>query len=97
MSVRPNIEKLELDGDDLVIRGQSTDPLPSILRVVVTQAGATEDDRCVEDGSVEKIGLAWRARFKDTSLTKGPAETMGIEIRVGPYELRTWVQSKDIT
>ena len=36
MSLRPNIESFELDGKDLVVRGESDDPLPEILRVVVT-------------------------------------------------------------
>src|SRR3954447_8056545 len=97
MSVRPNIDSLELDGTDLGGRGQPLDPLPTIIRVVVTQAGAAEDGAGVEEGPVEKVGIAWRATFKGTKLTKGPAETMGIEIRVDPYDIRSWVQSKDIT
>ena len=97
MAVRPNIESLDLEGTDLVVRGGSDDPLPDILRVVVAQAGVTEDGRCVEDGAAKAIGIAWKARFKDTKLTKGPAETMGIEVRVDPYEIRSWVQRLDIS
>ena len=96
MSFRPNIESLELVGTDLVVRGESDDPLPDILRVVVTQNGATQDGRCVEDAAAKKIGIAWRATLKDTAFTKAPAETMGIEVRVEPYEIRSWVQTLNI-
>lgn len=96
MSVRPNIESLDLEGADLVVRGGSDMPLPNILRVVVTQQGITEDGRGVEEGAAREIGIGWKARLKDTKLTKGPAETMGIEVRVNPYEICSWVQRLDI-
>jgi hypothetical protein len=96
MSVRPNIESLDLEGADLVVRGGSDIPLPDVLRVIVTQDGVTEDGRGVEDGAAKEIGIGWKARLKDTKLRKGPAETMGIEVRVSPYEICSWVQQLDI-
>ena len=103
MSVRPNIESLDIEGKDLVVRGQSDKPLPDILRVVVVQDGAPEEGRGSEDehvrlkeGPAREIGTAWRATFKDTKLKKGPAETLGIEIRINPYEITSWVQRLDI-
>jgi len=45
MSVRPNISSLTLEGSDLVVRGESDEPLPTILQVVVVQDGAAEDGR----------------------------------------------------
>ena len=96
MALRPNIESLELDGTNLVIRGESEKPLPDMLRVIVTQNGSTRDGRCVEDTAAKKIGVGWRATIKDAGFTKGPAETMGIEVRVDPYEICSWVQSLDI-
>jgi hypothetical protein len=96
MSVRPNIESLDLEGADLVVRGGSDTPLPDVLRVIVTQDGVTEDGHAVEDGAAKEIGIGWRARLKDTKLRKGPAETMGIEVRVSPYEICSWVQQLDI-
>ncbi|HKG63098.1 MAG TPA: hypothetical protein VKB28_03440 [Solirubrobacteraceae bacterium] len=96
MSVRPNIESLDLEGADLVVRGGSDIPLPDVLRVIVTQDGVTEDGRGVEDGAAKEIGVGWKARLKDTKLRKGPADTMGIEVRVSPYEICSWVQQLDI-
>jgi hypothetical protein len=96
MSVRPNIESLDLEGADLVVRGGSDIPLPDVLRVIVTQDGVTEDGRGVEDGAAKEIGIGWKARLKDTKLRKGPADTMGIEVRVSPYEICSWVQQLDI-
>jgi hypothetical protein len=98
MSVRPNISSLMLEGADLVVRGESDVPLPTILQVVVVRGGATEDGRGVEveDADAKKIVSGWKARLKDTKLKKGPAETMGIEIRHTPFEIRSWVQSLDI-
>ena len=101
MSVRPNIESLDIEGKDLVVRGQSSKPLPDILRVVVTQDGAPEEGRGAErkqlkQGPADEIGIAWSATFENTKLKKGPAETLGIEIRINPYEVTSWVQRLDI-
>ena len=97
MAVRPNITSLTLEGTDLVVRGESADPLPEILQVVVHQAGATEDGRGVDvGGPADRVSAGWRATFKHTKFTPGPAEAMGIEVRVDPFEIRSWVQSLDI-
>ena len=96
MSLRPNIESLELDGTNLVIRGESEKPLPDMLRVIVMQNGAKRDGRCVEDTAAKKIGVGWRAVIRDAEFIEGPAETMGIEVRVDPFEICSWVQSLEI-
>jgi hypothetical protein len=99
MSVRPNISSLTLEGSDLVVRGESDEPLPTILQVVVVQDGAAEDGRGeadVEAGGPKKIVTSWKATLKDTELEKGPVQTLGIEIRVNPYEVCSWVQSREI-
>ena len=98
MSVRPNIQSLTIEGTDLVVRGESDDPLPTILRVVVAQGEASEDGLGVEaeDAPAKKIVAGWKARLEDTKLQKGPAETLGIEIRTKPLEIRTWFQTLDI-
>ena len=98
MSVRPNIQSLVLVGTDLVVRGESVDPLPTILQVIVVQNGATEDGRGFEvaGGGARSIVAGWRATLKNTKFKKGPAQTMGIEIRIDPFDIRSWVQSLDI-
>jgi hypothetical protein len=98
MGVRPNITSLALNGTDLIVRGESDDPLPTILQVVVVQDGTTEDGRGFEvaGGGARRIVLGWRAVFKDTTFKKGPAEAMGIEIRIDPFDIRSWVQRLDI-
>ena len=98
MSVRPNISSLKLEGKDLVVRGETDDPLPAILRVVVVQDGAPEDAAGgeAEDAGAKKIVAGWKARLTDTKLQKGPAQTMGIEVRANPLEIHTWFQSLDI-
>ena len=97
MSVRPNIQSLTLNGSDLVVRGESADPLPTILQVVVVQDGATEAGRGeVAGGGAREIVPGWRATLRNTKFKKGPAQTMGIEIRVEPFDIRSWVQSLEI-
>jgi|SRR5829696_395302 len=98
MAVRPNIQSLALDGKDLIVRGESRDPLPTIIQVVVVQGGATEDGRGIEigRGPVDRVGSGWRATLKDTAFHTGAAEAMGVEIRVAPFEITSWVQSVTI-
>ena len=98
MGVRPNITSLELVGTDLVVQGESDDPLPTILQVIVFQDGAAEDGRGSEvaGGGARRIVLGWRATLKNTKFKKGPAQTMGVEIRVDPFDIRSWVQLMDI-
>jgi hypothetical protein len=99
MGVRPNISSLTLEGKNLIVRGESDDPLPTILQVVVVQDGTAEDGRGepdVQAGGVEKIVTSWKATIKDTTLEKGPVQTLGIEIRVDPYDVCSWVQSLEI-
>jgi hypothetical protein len=99
MSARPNIQTLTLNGSDLVVRGESVDPLPTILQVVVVQDGAAEAGRgeVVADGGARVILPGWRATLRNTKFKKGPAQTMGIEIRVDPFDIRSWVQTLEIT
>jgi len=99
MSVRPNIQSLTLEGKDLIVRGESDVPLPAIIQVVVVQGGTTEDGRGVEigRGPVDRVGSGWRATLTDTAFATGPAETMGVEIRIRPFEITSWVQSVTIT
>lgn len=98
MAVRPNISSLTLEGTDLVVRGESPEPVPAIIQVVVVQAGATEDGRGFDlgQGGVERVALGWKATLANTKFKKGPADTMGIQIRVSPFEICSWVQSLDI-
>ena len=98
MGVRPNITSMQLDGQDLVVRGESVDPLPAILQVVVVQDGATGDGRGFEigRGPADRVSLGWRATLPDTKFKKGKADAMGIEVRVAPFEIRSWVQSLEI-
>jgi hypothetical protein len=98
MAVRPNITSMTLEGADLVVRGESPEPLPAIIQVVVVQDGATEDGRGFEvgRGGVERVALGWKATLPNTNFNKGPADAMGIQIRVSPFESCSWVQSLDI-
>ena len=98
MAVRPNISSMELNGQDLVVSGESVDPLPEILHVVVVQGDTTGGGAGFEvrRGPVDRISLGWQATLENTTFTKGKAEAMGIEVRVAPFEIRSWVQSLDI-
>jgi hypothetical protein len=98
MSVRPNIQSLKLEGKDLVVLGESDTPLPALIQVVVVQEGATEEGRGTEvgGGPVDRVGSGWRATLSDTAFKTGPAEAMGVEIRVTPFEITSWVQSVTI-
>jgi hypothetical protein len=96
MSVRPNIQSLVLDGKDLTVRGESDDPLPTVVHVVVVQDTAAGAARAFASGVADRVGSGWRATLEDTELTKGPAEAMGVEIRIRPFEITSWVQSVTI-
>ena len=96
MSVRPNIQSLTLNGTELVVRGESADPPPTILQVVVVQHDAQGNGVRIAAGGAETIVPGWRATLKNTQFRKGAAQTMGVEIRVSPFDIRSWVQSLDI-
>jgi hypothetical protein len=100
MSVRPNISSLELVDKDLVVKGEAEEPLPKIIQVVVVQGGTTEDGRGevkADAGGVDKLVSGWTATLEKTKLKPGPVETMGIEVRIDPLDVRAWVQSLEIT
>lgn len=99
MSVRPNISSLELVGKDLVVQGEAEEPLPKLIQVVVVQGGTTENGTGkvkADAGGVDKLVSGWTATLEETNLKQGPVETLGIEVRINPLDVRAWVQSKVI-
>ena len=98
MAVRPNVQSpLMIDGSDLKVRGESTEPLPTAIHVVVTQANAAGGGAVeVAQGIADRAATGWNAVLPAGGFKPGPAETLGIEIRVDPFEVRSWVQSVTI-
>ena len=98
MSLRPNIQSLVLDGKDLTVRGE-TDPdsLPVAIFVVVTQDTVAGAAPASASGIADRVGSGWRAELRDTTFQKGPAETMGVQVHVDPFQITSWVQSRTIT
>jgi hypothetical protein len=98
MSVRPNIESLVLTGTELTIRGETDDEFfPAAIFVVVTQGTAAGAAELRASGIADRVGSGWRATIKNTPFQKGPAETMGVQIHVDPFQSTSWVQSLTIT
>jgi hypothetical protein len=97
MAVRPNVQSpLVIDGNNLKVSGESTNPLPTAIYVVVTQAGPTGGSSEVAQGVADRASTGWNAVLSAQGFEPGPAETLGIEIRVDPFEVRSWVQSVTI-
>jgi hypothetical protein len=98
MSVRPNIESLVLTGTDLTIRGETDDEhFPAAIFVVVTQGTAAGAAQLRAAGIADRVGSGWGATIKNAPFQKGPAETMGVQIHVDPFQSTSWVQSLTIT
>ncbi len=98
MGVRPNIQSpLEITGGLLVVHGESDRPLPEVLQVVVVQEGTTADGRGdVAHGVPVRASANWRAELPAAGFEAGPAEAVGVEIRVAPFEVTSWTQSVTI-
>jgi hypothetical protein len=101
MGVRPNIQApIKLEGAQLIVRGESVEPLPAAIHVVVVQRGATPGSAAVAiaQGVADRASTGWRASLPATDFKSGQdAETLGIEIRVAPFEVTSWVQTVPIT
>ena len=98
MGVRPNIQSpLEIEGAKLVVLGESDRPLPEVLQVVVVQQGKTADGRGeIAQGEPVRASANWRAELPAAGFAAGPAEAVGVEIRVGPFQVTSWTQSVTI-
>lgn len=96
MSVRPNIQSLVLAGTELTVRGESDVPLPTVVHVAVVQDTPAVAAGAFASGIADRVGSGWRATLRDTEFTKGPAQAMGVEIRIRPFEITSWVQSVTI-
>ena len=97
MSVRPNVQSLELKGGELTVKGESPAPRFEALHVVVVQQGTRKGGVVKADGVPLKDSLNWTAVLKDVEgFTVGEAETLGVEIRVDPFQVTTWSQTLQI-
>jgi hypothetical protein len=98
MAVRPNVQSpLVIVGNDLKVQGESTNPLPTAIYVVVTQADASGRGAVeVAQGVADRAATGWNAVLSAQGFNPGPAQSLGIEIRVAPFEVRSWVQSVTI-
>jgi hypothetical protein len=98
MGVRPNIQSpLEIQGAKLMVRGESDRPLPEVLEVVVVQQGKTAEGRGeIAHGEPVRASSNWRAELPAAGFEAGPAEAVGVEIRVDPFEVTSWTQSVTI-
>ena len=98
MSLRPNITSLILTGTELAVRGESDPDHPATaIHAVVVQNTAAGAARAHAFGIADRAGIGWRATVDGTDFVKGPAEAMGVEIRIRPFEVTTWVQLLPIT
>ena len=92
MALRPNIDRLELDGTQLIVSGQShDDPLPVDIRVFIEQDGRVARGSG-DSGGLQKPTTAWTANLDAQGFHKGPALGFGVEIRTLPFESSSWSQ-----
>ena len=81
MSVRPNVQSLDLKGGELTVQGESTTiPLRGDLHVVVVQDGAARSRGRRRRARAVKDSVNWTAVLTDTAgfTDREPAETMGV-------------------
>ena len=96
MSLRPNVQSLKLKDGVLTVKGESPAPRFEALHVVVVQQGMRKGG-VVAQGEPLKDSLNWTAVLKDVEgFTVGDAETLGVEIRVDPFQVTTWSQTLKI-
>ena len=87
MAMRPNFDRVELDGSNLIVTGQSAaDPLPVDIRVFIEQDGR------VAQGGVDKLTTGWTATLEAAGFHAGTALGFGVELRTLPFEATTWSQ-----
>jgi hypothetical protein len=96
MALRPNVTSLTLSGTDLEVLGESADPQPTAIFVVVTQDAAVGAARLAIPGMAARAITGWEATLRGTTFKKGAAEVMGVEVRIDPFESTSWVQSLTI-
>ena len=100
MPFRPNFTALELDGDDVVVRGVSDadDPadLADILDITVVLVQGTR----IERRSVDKVMSDWAARVPVSGdgpdFELGDAAVFGVETRLEHATTITWTQAMPI-
>jgi len=91
MAMRPNFEKLKLEGASLTVLGQSDDdPLPVEIRIFIEQ-----DERIahgVGDRDIDRLTTGWKATLGAQGFHTGTALGFGVEIRTLPFESSSWSQ-----
>ena len=93
MSLRPNVQSIDLNGV-LTVKGESTKPRFEVLNVVVVQRGKKTE---VAAGEPQKDSLNWTAVLEQAEgFATGGAEALGVEIRVEPFQVTSWSQTVQI-
>jgi hypothetical protein len=94
MSLRPNVQSVDLKDGVLTVKGESTKPRFEVLNVVVVQQGKKTE---VAAGEPQKDSLNWTAVLEQADgFATGGAEALGVEIRVEPFQVTSWSQSVQI-
>ena len=94
MSARPNVQTVTLDDGKLTVTGESPMPRFQVLHVVVMQKGKKTDG--VAEGEPLKDSVNWTAVLTAKDFTAGEVETLGVEIRVDPFQVTSWTQTVEI-
>jgi hypothetical protein len=95
MALRPNFDKVELKGGDLLVSGQSDgDPLPLEIRVFIEQDGRIA--KGAGQGGVDRVTTGWTATLDADGFHTGKALGFGVEIRTLPFESSSWSQIVDV-
>jgi hypothetical protein len=95
MAMRPNFERVELKGTNLLVSGQSDgNPLPVEIRVFIEQDGRIAEG--VGNGGVDRLTTGWTATLGAEGFHTGAALGFGVEIRTLPFEASSWSQIVNI-
>jgi hypothetical protein len=93
MATRPNFIRAEIDGDFVVLRGES-DPNPPgdivHIHVVLSQGETTADH------DAEPLGADWVANVPGAGFQAGQATASGVEVRKTNSTMTTWTETVDI-
>jgi hypothetical protein len=99
MAIRPNFDRVDRDGTDLLVVGTSdpVDPGDILgIRVTLAQGGKAEASNLHVTESIGKKDASWTATLPAEGFVAGPAVAFGVEIRHGRATTTTWAQPVEI-
>jgi hypothetical protein len=89
MSFRPNFTGASRSGDNVVVTGQSPEPVGDILAIHVVLS----QDGTIVRGVVDAIGPGWRVELPAAGFETGSVTAFGVESHADNATTVTWAQT----